>query len=46
MGLMNNIRRLFSDSKNTQITQVQENDEYEKSILAERIVDLVDNIKK
>lgn len=46
MGLIDNIRGFFSGSKNTQITQVQANDEYEKSRLAERIVDLVNTIKR
>lgn len=36
----------FSGSKNTQITQTYANDEYEKSRLAERIVYLVDKIKR
>lgn len=46
MGLMDNIRGFFSGSKNTQTTQIQPNDEYEKSRLAERIVDLVGRIKR
>ena len=46
MGLIDNIRAFFSGSKNTQTAQVQVNDEYEKSRLAERIVDLVGRIKR
>lgn len=46
MGLMNNIRGFFSSSKNTQTTQPQVNEEYEKSKLADRIVDLVGKIKR
>lgn len=46
MGLMNNIREFFSSSKNTQTTQPQVNEEYEKSKLADRIVDLVGKIKR
>jgi len=46
MGLMDNIRGFFSGSKNTQTSPIQVNDEYEKSRLAERIVDLVNKIKR
>lgn len=46
MGLMDNIRGFFSGSKNTQTIQPQINEEYEKSRLADRIVDLVDRIKR
>ena len=46
MGLMNNIREFFSGSKNSHATQVQANDEYEKSILATKIVNLVNEIKR
>lgn len=44
MGLLNNLRGFFSGSKNTQAVQVE--DEYEKSRLAEKIVDLVGRIKR
>jgi len=44
MGLMDNIRNFFTGSKNTQTVRV--NDEYEKSKLAEKIVDLVTRIKR
>lgn len=44
MGLLDNLRGFFSGSKNTQAAQVE--DEYEKSRLAEKIVDLVDRIKR
>ena len=44
MGLIDNLRGLFSSSKNTPSVQV--NDEYEKERLAKRIVDLVDRIKR
>ena len=46
MGLIDNIREFFSGSKNTQMAQSYIDDEYEKSKLAERIVDLVDKIKR
>lgn len=46
MGLMDNIRRLFSGSRNNQPTQPQVNEDYEKSRLADRIVDLVGRIKR
>ena len=46
MGLMDNIRKLFIGSKNTQSRQTQTNEEYEKSMLADRIIDLVSKIKK
>ena len=44
MGLLDNLKGLFSGSKNTQTVQV--NDEYEKSRLSEQIVDLVNKIKR
>lgn len=44
MGLLDNLRGFFSGSKNTQVAQVE--DEYEKSRLAEKIVDLVGRIKR
>ncbi len=46
MGLADNIRRFFSSSKNTQAVQIQPTDEYEKSSLADRIIGLVDSIKR
>ena len=46
MGLMNNIRGFFSGSKNTQISQPLIDEEYEKSRLANRIVDLIGRIKR
>lgn len=46
MGLMDNIRGLFSGSRNNQPTQPQVNEDYEKSRLADRIVDLVDRIRR
>lgn len=46
MGLMDNIREFFSGSKNTQTSQPQINEEYEKSRLADRIVDLIGRIKR
>ena len=46
MGLMDSIRGLFSGSKNNQSVQTNGNDEYKKSMLADRIVDLVDKIKR
>lgn len=46
MGLMNNIRNLFSGSKDTQTAQPQLSEEYEKLKLADRIVDLVNKIKR
>lgn len=46
MGLMDNIRELFSGSRNSQSAQPQVNEEYEKSRLADRIVDLVSRIKR
>lgn len=46
MGLMDNIRGFFSASKNIQSTQTQVDSEYEKSRLAEKIVDLIDKIKR
>lgn len=46
MGLMDNLRVFFSGSKNTKNEQVQVNDEFEKTKLAARIVDLVDKIKR
>lgn len=46
MGLIDNIRGFFSGSKNMQAEQFDLNDEYEKSILAEKIVDLVNKIQR
>ena len=46
MGLMDNIRGLFSGSKNNQTAQPQINEEYEKSKLADGIVNLVNKIKR
>lgn len=46
MGLMDNIRGFFSGSKNTQTSQPQIDEEYEKSRLANKIVDLIDRIKR
>ncbi len=46
MGLMDNIRGFFSGSKNTQTSQPQIDEEYEKSRLADRIVDLIGKIKR
>lgn len=46
MGLINKLRAFFSDSKNIQVTQLQETDEYEKTRLANRIVNLIDKIKR
>lgn len=46
MGLMDNIREFFSGSKNTQTIHPQVNEEYEKSRLADRIVDLINKIKR
>ena len=46
MGLMDNIRGFFLGSKNTQTTQPQINEEYEKSRLTDRIVDLIGKIKR
>lgn len=46
MGLMDNIRGFFSGSKNTQTSQPQINEKYEKSILADKIVDLIGRIKR
>ncbi len=44
MGLMDNIRGFFSGSKNNKTVQVD--DEYAKSRLAEKIIDLVNEIKR
>ena len=44
MGLLDNIRGFFSSSKNAQPMQLD--DENEKQRLAEKIVNLVDKIKK
>ena len=44
MGIIDNIRGFFSGSKNAQTEQI--NDEYEKTILAEKIVELVTRIQK
>lgn len=46
MGLLDNIRGFFSDSKNTQTTQHQINEEDEKSKLADKIVDSINKIKR
>ena len=46
MGLMNNIRNLFSGSKNPKTAQPQIDEEYEKLKLANRIIDLVNKIKR
>ena len=46
MGLMNNIRTFFSSSRNNQSAHPQVNEEYEKTRLADRIVDLVSRIKR
>ena len=46
MGLIDNIRGLFSGSKNNQTSAPMVNEEYEKSRLANRIVDLIDKIKR
>ena len=44
MGLIDNIRGFFSGSKNSETQQID--DEYEKSRLAENIVDSVNKIKR
>ena len=46
MGLMDNIRGFFSSSNKPQTSQPQINEEYEKSRLANRIVDLIGKIKR
>lgn len=46
MGLMDTIRGFFSSSKNTQTAQPQVNVDYEKTRLAEKIVDIVGKIKR
>ena len=46
MGFIDNIRGFFSNSNSTQSSQPQINEEYEKSMLADKIVDLVNKIKK
>ena len=46
MALIDTIRGFFSNPKNSQTKQVQPNEEYEKSRLIERILDLIGNIKK
>lgn len=46
MGLIDNIRGFFSGSKNMQVEQIKLDDEYEKSILSEKIVDLVNKIQR
>lgn len=46
MGLMDNIRGFFSGSRNNQPEEPHVNEEYEKSRLADRIVDLVGKIKR
>lgn len=45
MGLIDNIREFFSGSKNTQQQTSRINEEHEKTILANRIVDLVHQIQ-
>ena len=40
MGLLDNLRGLFSGSKNAQPTQTD--NEYEKSVLSEKIVNLIE----
>lgn len=45
MGLIDNIREFFSGSKNTQPQTSRINEEHEKTILANRIVDLVHQIQ-
>lgn len=44
MGLLDNLKGLFSSSKNAQPVQVT--DDYEKTRLSEQIVDLVTKIKR
>ncbi len=46
MGFINNIRNLFSGSKNPETAQPQIDEEYEKLKLANRIIDLVNKIKR
>lgn len=46
MGLIDNIRGFFSGSNNMQTEPTKLNDDYEKSILAEKIVDLVNKIQR
>ncbi len=46
MGLMNNIREFFSGSKNTPTSQPQIDEEYEKSKLANSILNSIDRIKR
>lgn len=46
MGFINNIRNLFSGSKNPKTAQPQIDEEYEKLKLANRIIDLVNKIKR
>lgn len=46
MGFINNIRNLFSSSKNPETAQPQIDEEYEKLKLANRIIDLVNKIKR
>ena len=46
MGLMDNIRGFFSGTKNNQTAQPQIDEDYEKSKLANRIVDSVNRIKR
>lgn len=46
MGLLDNIRSFFNVSKNAQQKQPQVNEDYEKSILADKIVNTVDKIKR
>ena len=46
MGLIDNIRGLFSSSRNNETAQPQVDEEYEKLRLANKIVNLVSNIKR
>lgn len=46
MGLINNIRNFFSNSNSKKNAQLPVNNEYEKSRLAGKIVDLRDKIKR
>ena len=46
MGLIDNIRGFFSGSNNMQTEPTKLNDDYEKSILAEKIIDLVNKIQR
>ena len=46
MGLIDNIRGLFSSSRNNETAHPQVDEEYEKLRLANKIVNLVSNIKR